>query len=151
MEEFFDNEKQEQPTRPEGLKVLCVLSYIGSGLSLFSNLLVFLIFPSFLDFFSVNDLEEISKTFDPEVLLSFVQSAGRMYFLLTAVLYFISVLGVYYMWHLRKNGIHLYAIAQIALLLMPLIFISGNLSILPGLLLTGAFILMYSRYLKIMK
>lgn len=151
MEDLFDNNKQEQHIRPEGLTILCVLSYIGSGLSLFSNLLVFIIFPSFLDFFSNNDLEEISNTFDPEVLLSFVQSAGRMYFLLTAVLYFISVLGVYYMWHLRKNGIHLYAIAQIALLLMPLLFISGNLSILPGLLLTGAFILMYSRYLKIMK
>jgi len=141
----------ENAVRPEGLTVLCVLSYIGSGLSLFSNFLIFIIYSSFVEFFSEADLSEFSSSFDSDMLLTFIESSGRMYFLISAGLYLLSLSGVYLMWHLRKNGIHFYAIAQIALLLLPLIFISSNLSILPGLILTGAFILMYSRYLKLMK
>ncbi|OYT16065.1 MAG: hypothetical protein B7C24_09730 [Bacteroidetes bacterium 4572_77] len=150
MENIVDENQIKKPSQPEGLRILCIFSFLGSGLSLVSNLMIFLIFPDFLSYFSGDEVAALSGSFDPEMLLNFIQSAGRFYFLISAALYFLSLLGVYYMWHLQKSGIHIYAIAQIAILLLPLIFISTQLSILPGLVLTAAFIYMYSRYLKVM-
>lgn len=150
MIENTQNTPQEQHARPEGLKILCILSYIGSGLSLFSNILFFLFYGSFLEFFSNSDLAEASSAIDAEQLVSFIESAGRTYFFISTFLYLLSLAGIYLMWHMQKKGIHFYAISQISILLLPLIFISGDLSVLPGLILTGAFIFMYSRYLKLM-
>ncbi|NOR87217.1 MAG: hypothetical protein GQ527_06375 [Bacteroidales bacterium] len=150
MEENQQHINEQNQLRPEGLKILCILSFIGSGLSLFSHILFFLFYPGFLAFFSNPDLAEVSTAIDTEVLVSFIKATGRTYFFLNSLLYMMSLAGVYLMWNLRKKGIHYYAIAQIFILLIPLIFISGDLAVLPGLILTAMFIYMYSRFLKIM-
>ena len=139
----------EMAKRPDGLTLLCVLSFIGSGLAFLSNFMVFFIFPSIPEIMESDEFIQMPNL-EPELLLEFLTSAGRSYFLIAAFLYLISIIGVYFMWKLRKTGIHFYAMAQIALLIIPLIFISTELSALPSLLFTVLFILLYSRFLKIM-
>ena len=151
MTEDFNNAPQEQNIRPQGLTTICILSFIGSGMSLFANIFLFLFYDSFMDVLTSDEIEEVPKAFDTKVLLDFANTAGQFYFLLSTILYAISILGVYYMWHLFKRGIHFYAIAQLSLILLPLLFIDSNLSVIPGLLLSGAFVLLYSQYLKIMR
>lgn len=151
MTEQYKNDQLEQFVRPQGLTTLCILSYLGSGMSLFANVFLFLFYDSFMAILASDDMEEVPMAFDSEMLSDFANTAGQFYFLLSSLLYMMSLLGVYYMWHLFKRGIHFYAIAQISLILLPLIFIDSSLSVIPGLLLSGAFILLYSQYLKIMR
>jgi len=111
--------------------------------------MVFWLYPTFLEIVGSDEFTKF-PSLDSKMLLDFLQSAGKNYFLISAILYLISVTGVYFMWKLKKKGIHFYAIAQILLVILPLIFISTNLSVLPNLIIVGAFIFMYSRHLKIM-
>jgi hypothetical protein len=149
MTEIFQNNSAKKPSRPDGLSVLCILSFIGSGFSFFSSIMVFWLYPTFLEIVGSDEFAQF-PSLDSNMLLDFLQSAGKIYFLISAILYLISVTGVYFMWKLKKKGIHFYAIAQISLVILPLIFISTNLSVLPNLIIVGAFIFMYSRHLKIM-
>jgi len=151
MTEEYNNTQQEKIIRPQGLTTLCILSYLGSGMSLFANIFLFLFYDSFMGILASDEMEEVPMAFDAEMLSEFANSAGQFYFLLSSILYALSILGVYYMWHLYKKGIHFYTIAQIGLILLPLIFIDSSLSVIPGLLLSGAFVLLYSQYLKLMR
>jgi len=150
MDEIFEHQEENQE-RPQGLSTICILSFIGSGLSLLSNAFAFMFYDAFTSFLSSDEINDVTMAIDPKLLLDFISTAGRFYFLVVAVFYSASVIGVYYMWHLYKKGIHFYAIAQISLLILPLIFIDSNLSVLPGLILSGAFIYFYSRFLNIMR
>lgn len=150
MTENLNQDEHQQFYRPNGLTYLSILSFIGSGLSLFANAMVFLFYNTFAAYLTGDEISEVPMAFDPELLYNYVMTAGRMFFLFNSLLYFVSLIGVYYMWHLIKKGIHFYAIAQILVLLLPLIFIDSGLSVLPGLILSGSFIYFYSRYLKIM-
>ncbi len=144
-----NNSTNEIAKRPDGLTILCVLSFIGSGLAFISNFMVFMIFPSIPEIMDSDEFIQMPNL-EPELLLEFLTSAGRSYFLIGSLLYLLSFVGVFLMWKLRKKGIHFYAMAQIALLIIPLIFISTELSALPSLLITVLFILLYSRFLKVM-
>jgi len=151
MEDIFEQNSKTQPVRPSGLKTISILSFLGSGSSLVANLFVFLFYDTFVSYLSSDELKEAYTAFDAEMLKEFAITAGQSYFLISAVLYSVSLFGVYLMWHLVKKGIHFYAIAQISLLLLPLLFIDTNLSVLPGLILSGTFIFLYSRFLNVMK
>lgn len=135
--------------RPDGLTILCVLSFIGSGLGFLSNFMVFMIYSSISEIMESDEFMQMPNL-EPEVLLQFLTAGGRSYFFISTVLYLASIIGVYFMWKLRKTGIHIYAMAQIALLIIPLLFISTELPALPGLLITALFILLYSKFLKVM-
>ena len=139
------------PKRPDGLTILCVLSFLGSGLAMVSNLSIFLWYQGILEIIQSEEDVFTLPNMNPEMMLDFLQSSGRSYFLISGLLYIGSVFGVYLMWHLQKRGIHFYAISQIALLIIPLIFINAELSIFPSLLITAMFILLYVRFLKWMK
>ena len=151
MDDIFEHNSNEQPERPSGLKTICILSFLGSGSSLLANLFVFLFYNTFVAYLSSDEIKEVSMAFDAELLEKFTLTAGQSYFFISVILYSVSLFGVYLMWHLVKKGIHFYAIAQIALLLLPLVFIDSSLSVLPGLILSGTFIFLYSRFLKMMK
>jgi len=151
MDEIFEHQGENQEMRPQGLSTICILSFIGSGLSLLSNAFAFVFYDAFTSYLTSDEINKVVMAIDPKILLDFINTAGRFYFLITTIFYFASVIGVYYMWHLYKKGIHFYAIAQISLLILPLIFIDSSLSVLPGLVLSGAFIYFYSRFLNIMR
>jgi len=87
---------------------------------------------------------------DPEIMLQLIQSTTRSFFFFSSSLYAASVFGVYLMWHLRKKGIHVYAIAQFLILIVSLIYMGGDYAVLPGLLMTLLFVFLYSKYYKLM-
>ena len=72
-------------------------------------------------------------------------------FILGMLAYAGSLYGVYLMWNLQKVGLHYYALAQIVILILPLVFVSTQLSVIPGLLLTSLFVLLYYRSFKMME
>lgn len=150
MSENIDQGTNEILKRPDGLSILCVLSFIGSGLALLSNLYMFLLYNSIPEVLQSEELITIPGL-DTDVMLNLIQSTSRSFFLFSSVTYAVSLFGVYLMWHLQKRGIHYYAVAQILILIISLLFIGGNYPVLPNLMMSLLFILLYSRFYKIMK
>jgi len=152
MEEISSNQNQVQ--RPQLLTVLAILSFIGSGASFLSYFLMIAYYDSFLTLIQ-NDLSEaysqMGMDINSEMLSEFFEKAGRSFFLFMLLAYAGSLYGVFKMWHLQKEGLHYYAIAQFVILILPLIFISTQMSVLPGLLLSSLFVLLYYRSFKMME
>ncbi|MCD6091907.1 MAG: hypothetical protein J7J72_10430 [Bacteroidales bacterium] len=152
MEEITQHQNQAQ--RPQLLTALTILSFIGSGASFLSYFLMSIYYNAFLAVIKT-DLGEVYSQMgldvNPEMLAEIFEKAGRPFFLLMLLAYTGSLWGVYKMWNLQKEGLHYYAISQLVILILPLIFISTQMSVLPGLLLTILFILLYFRSFKMME
>lgn len=152
MEEVTNNQIQNK--RPQLLTVIAILSFIGSGFSFFSYLMMSLYYHEFLSIVEGNLAEMYSQmgiNVDTDVIVEFFRKAGRLFFVLNTFAYAGSLFGVYRMWNLNKTGLHYYALSQIVIIILPLIFVSTQLSVLPGMILTAIFILMYYRSFKILE
>lgn len=123
------------------LTVLCILSFIGSGMSSFSFLMVYSSYNEVMPM-----LKELGENF-PGMELFF--SAGKNFFLTGFVLYFISLIGVSLMWRMKKAGLHFYIGAQVMILLLPVLYIDDYPFPFLDALITGVFIFLYSRFYKI--
>lgn len=132
--------------RPAMLTILCLLSFVGSGLASISNFFVFFNYELVAETIQGTDFS--SMGFDP----SFFTGIDKTYFLLAALLSIISFTGVRHMWVLRKAGFHLYAISQLLLLILSTIYIYRPTAVFPmfDLLIASIFILMYLRFRDIM-
>jgi len=133
------------PKRPLLLIILCVLTFIGSGLNLFSGIVIALFFDAF-----TTVVQELAEKFDlpgMEVLLN----APPSFFLASALLYGGSVTGAVLMWRLLKTGFHVYTISQILLLITPIYFLKLPAPSIVDLLLSGIFIILYSTQRKFMR
>lgn len=150
MPENQENITIQKPQRPDSLTLVCVLSFIGGGLSLISNFFIYAFYHQVIQAIENGDVINLPNV-DMDVVLEILKSSGRIYYLLISLLYIVSLYGVNKMWHLQKRGIHFYAIAQIVMLILPLLFVSAGMSVLPGLLITALFIFIYSRYQNIMQ
>jgi hypothetical protein len=128
--------------RPESLSILCVLTFIGSGLAAFSNLVIYLSFDMLLETYESGGLNLPGA----EIIFAFSKS----FFIISFLFYSISFAGALRMWKLKKIGFHAYAIAQILLLILPTLYVKTDQFPLFGVLITLAFILFYYRHLKFM-
>ncbi|MCD4745786.1 MAG: hypothetical protein K8R58_05760, partial [Bacteroidales bacterium] len=77
-------------------------------------------------------------------------SGGKGFFVTGLIFYTVSLFGAIQMWKLKKIGFHLYTVAQILLLILPVTYIKSYDFSYIELLLTGAFIIAYSTNLKYM-
>jgi len=127
------------------LKILCIITCIGSGLGLISYGIIGMIH----DFFSRN-LSLIPDEQNRE-LIAMLLSAGRTFFFLNAFLYAASFAGAILLWRLKKTGFHLYTASQLLLLILPMAFIKGFPMPGTNIFLTILFIWGYSGFLKFMK
>ncbi|MFA5972844.1 MAG: hypothetical protein WC780_10875 [Lentimicrobiaceae bacterium] len=127
------------------LKVLCVITFVGSGLGLLSYGVIGLVH----DFFSSN-LALIPDEQNRE-LIKMLLSAGRMFFFLNALMYAVSFAGAILLWRMRKIGFHLYTASQLLLLILPLAYIKQFPMPGTSIFLTLLFIWGYSGFLKFMK
>ena len=135
---------QTQPQRPNLLTVLCILTFIGSGMNLFSSLII----SGFYDLF-IEIVQEFGEKFNIpgyELLLEMKPA----FFMVSAVFYAVSLFCAIQMMKLKKSGFHIYTIAQVLLLLAPMYFLHLTAPGLPELFFTGLFIFLYSMNLKIM-
>lgn len=136
---------EETPPRLTFLRVLCITSFIGSGLGFFSYLFCGLFFDSLGP---AVDAPAFAMQRD---LMLILLAAGRWFFLINAVLFGLSLFGVRLMWNLHKTGFHFYAMSQIAILIVPLVFMQGYAEAIPQAMLTGIFIFSYASHLRFMK
>ncbi len=133
----------EITTRPLMLKVLCILTFIGSGMNIFSYLFLM---------GSDDEMKELlASTYSAFPEMKQILEAGFNYFMANMVFSLFSLWGALRMWHMKKTGFHIYSAAQVFLFLIPHAFLD-----LPGisfgaLLLTLSFILAFATQLKVMK
>lgn len=131
--------------RSPNLMILCILTFIGSGVSAFSSLFVALAY----------DLMPMAVEQSPipgaQEMLENILIAGRTFFIYMGILNGFSLMGAIYMWKLYKKGFHLYTIAQLLMLIVPLLMITGYQTPFSTILLTGSFILAYGLNLRFMR
>lgn len=131
-------QKPQQEGRPTFLTVLCILTFIGSGLSALF-LLIGLVFAGAAS----GMLSSIPGIGD-------IGGLGTGYFLIVLVLALASLYGAIMMWKLKKLGFYLYSGANVIVLFVPLVMASGKFSIF-GLVITALFIFLYGLNLKHLK
>jgi hypothetical protein len=136
----------EENKRPGFLTFLCVLTFIGSGFSLLSQLLMPVIAPISLEFFQGSSFASA-----PGLLEQYEQlvTTPVWQFYMTAFFYATSIIGAIYMLKMKKIGFHIYTIAQLAILSISQFIMGGSLK--PGvanLFLTLLFIGLYAIYYK---
>ena len=131
--------------RLPSLTFLCILTFIGSGVSALSSLFVVMaydIMPMAVEQSPIPGAEE---------MMELVIAAGRSFFVYMGLLYGLSLLGAIFMWKLNKKGFHLYTIAQLLMIIVPLLMVTGYKTPFTTILLTASFILAYGVNLRFMR
>lgn len=168
MENPFE-EQQNKPQRPTFLLVLCILTFIGSGWSVLSNL--FSLFTAGLMDSTMhmeqysNMVGEIENSGTSSFISGFLNSSMEVLQATAAhareiagiglVLGLVTLLGAILMYQLRRSGFYLYVAAQIlALFVMPY-FAGFSSLVIIGMLwsafLSAVFIVLYGLNLRYMK
>ena len=136
----MDYNEQRRKSLVRSLRIVLVLTFIGSGVSALSFLSTGIMLPlmqemrdnGMVDFSGV-----MAEAYD--MFLAMPQS----YYLVGAVLYALSLTGALMMWDLRKNGFHFYTIAQLLLIVSALVFV-GRMGVQVGdVMLTVLFVAYY--------
>lgn len=136
--------------RPELLKVLCILTFIGSGLSFLANAIMYLT----IDVWKAAYQEGVFSILEGKVemkMIDLLMNVNPNYYMFQALLFGLSVYGAYLMWKLKKAGFHMYTISQILLLIVSKVFIPSQPFPVVPLLLSLVFVLLYARSLKVMQ
>lgn len=159
MEEQFNQEQNladfenPQPKRKFGLSFACVLSFINAVWWFFEGIITFSAFNMLKMLYEDEDysklLEKKLGNENFEAVLATL-SVNRYYYLISALLYAGSFVGVYYMWKLQKKGFHIYAIAQILILIVDVLMVTRVTGASPwfGAVTTAMFIAIYYPYYK---
>lgn len=128
-----------------GLCILLVMSIIYGSMNFFSNLSMAVALPTINKIFSANPglLPAEMNT-----LWERMSALPRSYFAVMGLLSALSVVGCILMWNLRRSGYHCYAIAQLLLILVPLLFLGKGYMGLGDVMFTALFLFIYYRMLK---
>ena len=137
----------ETKNRPELLTVLCILTFIGSGTSLLANGVLYLMFDQLKELI---EQQSVFSLMGSDVDLSFLLDIKSGFFLSQLLIYALSLYGAVQMFQLRKIGFHLYAIAQIALLIIPKIFVPNLPFPFFELMVSAVFVYLYYKNLHLM-
>lgn len=164
MEEYNDNQQitefeNQEPQRPTGLTIACVLSFINAGWQFLMNFIMFAVYNMMKTMTNDDTYIELMEKYgvnvdDMETAMSSTFAVNRSYYLLTALLYIGSFLGVLYMWRMQKKGFHYYSIAQILILIVAMLMFYSVTATSPvsSIILTAIFIGIYFIYYrKVMK
>lgn len=132
--------------RPISLTILCILTFIASGFSALSNLSWGILYDTFSEILLTNDtpmMQQMAET---------ILVTNRSMFFVDFFLYLGSITGAILMFNLRKNGFHLYVVANVLLALTPAFFVEGQgINFYSLVLITMPFIVLYAVHLKFMK
>jgi hypothetical protein len=132
------------PQRPTLLTVLCILTFIGSGMNLFSSLFI----AGFYDVF-VEIVQKFAEKFKLPGMDTLLEMKP-MFFIVSGIFYAGSLVGAILMMRLKKAGFHVYTIFQILLILTPMYFMHLTSPGIPELMFSGLFIILYGTNLKFM-
>lgn len=147
----MNDQTDVNPSRPNLLSAICILSFIGSGTSFLSYAVLFMTYDVWREAYGQGMFDFIVRDEVQKQTLSIMMDLPAYYYLLQAVLFSVSLFGVFKMWKLSKIGFHFYTVAQIVLLITIQLFIPGSpFPFLPALL-TASFVFLYFRFLVIMR
>ena len=126
--------------RPVLLSIMCILTFIGSGMMFFSFSMLGLFHEKFVQMKNLPQLQmpgmDIMLATPPKV------------FLIGAIFYLSSFVGAFLMWKLRKPGFHIYTLSQFALLFLSSFYIFTDHFPAGDLMLSVSFVLFYAVFLK---
>ena len=124
---------------------MLVLTFIGSGLSALSYLVTGLAMSTIQDLYAAGSLPVY-----PEIKAAFEEliSYPRSFFYLLGVAYLVSLIGAINMWHERWLGFHLYVVAQLVALALPVLIVGKMLFDLGDAMATVAFAVFYFMALR---
>jgi len=134
------SEETSTKKRPALLTVLCILSFIGSGLGVLFGLLLTVGAGGILSF-----LDNI-----PGFSGAMAGSGGGTaigYLILNLVLNAGTLTGAIMMWKLKKLGFWIYAGSYVIQFILPMIFIGGRFGIF-GFIIMALFVTLYALNLK---
>ena len=159
MEEVIVNEvieEQKKKKLPAFLKVLCILSFVGIGLSVTMSLNSSFKIESEVDQLmqAQAQLENSGINFGSfDSYAANLQQWGVLTYSYNIFAALILLLGVLLMWNLKKIGYYIYVVFEITPLILTIIFLGfGNMFSLIGyffsFMVSLAFIIMYGVNLK---
>lgn len=138
------NEKQ----LPTFLKVICILTFIGAGLTVFSSFFTFYALQT-KNSFSTAILQALAaKSEDIDLnTLVYNTNVNMISNFMTSL---ICIIGAFLMWKLNKTGYYVYVVAEICSIVFPFIFPTAPISALSfvSLIFPIGFIAMYTANLK---
>ena len=149
--------------RPIGITILLVMSFLNACWNILSALVSYFYIPKLATMLENGQFEEMIAPFtsiDEEMSKMMTESASLLsqinpnYYLILLVLFIASLVGVIRMFKGDKRGLHIYAIAQIGMLIDASVFVYPLQKPSPfvsDLLLTGIFIMLYYLYFKRME
>ncbi|MBL0329744.1 MAG: hypothetical protein IPP64_10085 [Bacteroidetes bacterium] len=144
MEEQTPN--NEEIKRPRSLTILCILTFIFTGLGILSSIITPLTAETMKEFMLS------SPGYDEEAMRESLRviEAGWGYYLTTLFFTFVSLTGAILMWNLKKLGFHFYAFSNLMIMFVPKLFLDITISWY-AIFFSLAFISFYAFYLKFMK
>ena len=141
------NDPFEENERPGFLTFLCVLTFIGSGSALLSNLVT----PVFLPIF-VEALRNSSSMFTNfiEIYEQMLEVPVWQYYFL-AIFCATAILGAVYLLKMKRIGFHIYAISQLAQICIGQFIMGGPFkpnafSLFVTALFIGLYAIYYNKY-----
>lgn len=161
--------KENEIRKPAFLIVLCVLTFIGSGWGVMSNLFSMFMAGIVNPDVQIEQFSEVIGAFENQrsfsMLSGFIDSSmqyamaeaahAKEIAIVSFVLEFISLTGAILMFQLRRLGFYFYAAAQVLLLFVLPYFVGFQLVALVIMFLSGIFtllfIVLYGLNLKYMK
>ena len=143
------------------MTVFLVLSFINACWNIMRSIIMYITTPMMSKMVENGDFEDAMEpfiaTFGEEMRQSMMESMTLLtninprYYLFSLVLFIASLIGVLRMFKWNKTGLHVYAIAQILMLINASVYVYPLQHPSPftyDLLLTVMFILMYYLYFK---
>lgn len=145
MEQINFNQEnliEDKEIRNKFLTRLCYLSFIGSGFAVLAGVFYTLFLDQILTILIQNPSEM------NDAMAETLSILPKSYFATEAILALFSLIGVIFMWNLKKIGFHFYTIANVLILGLPILFGVGSFSFENFFLISGPFIAMYAFNLK---
>jgi hypothetical protein len=145
MENYNENydPQFEENKRPGFLTFLCVLTFIGSGLSLLNCLLTPVFAPYLADKIRQSAFSEAAAVYDQ------VAATPIWQFYLLALFSATAILGAVYMLKMKKIGFHIYVVSQLVQMCIGQFILGGSFKpTIFSLFITVAFIGLYAIYYK---
>jgi hypothetical protein len=135
---------EESAPRLTFFRILCIATFLGSGLGLFSYLFCGIFYDSLAPAIKSSPFRM------QEDVVQMLLGASRWFFITNAILFGFSLFGAIQMWNLHKTGFHFYAISQILMLFIPMLFVGSSAEMIPQAMVSGIFIFAYASNLRYM-
>ena len=156
-------ETTEQKTRPTGMTILLVLSFINACWNILRSVILYFTTPRMAEMYENGELDKMMEPFSAmgEEFTNAMNDSMHIftqinpnYYLILLVLFIASLIGVLKMFKGDKRGFHIYSIAQICMLIDHSVFVYPLQKPSPftsDLIITILFILLYYLYFKRMQ